>query len=123
MLLRIFVCVLTVGPCLCLEFSVSSLWDTVQQASTNAIDVSKNLLEATADSIQNVNYSKMYNDARWTFEVAQDSIGSNLESLKQYGSQSITKIANVTLTDKQKNQIFDLIDRIDQQLIKLQYTS
>ena len=69
MLLRIFVCVLIVGPCLGLDFSVSSLWDTVQEVSSSAIDVSKNLIQATADSIQNVNYSKMYNDAH-------DSVGS-----------------------------------------------
>ena len=110
-MLKIFVVVFIVTPSLGLEFSVSSLWDCVQQVSSSTIDVSKNLFEATADSIQNVNHTKIYNDE-------QKSIGSNLQSLKQYGSQSITQMANVTLTKRQKNQIFDLIDGNEQQLIE-----
>ena len=115
-MLQVFLFIWMTGQCVAFEWSVSSIWETVQEVSSDAIDASKNLMEMTANSLQNVEYRQMYYQAVSTLENTQEKIATNLDLLKQYGSQSITQIANLTFTDNQTNLIFNLIDGVEQEL-------
>ena len=96
------------------NFDVSSaIWDKMKQTSTNAINIALDstmeLVETTMDSIENIDYDKIYE----SYKNAKQSIKSNINSIKQIGSHSFQQLIDISLTNEQINEIQQLISKIE----------
>lgn len=108
---------LLTSQCIGTDLSASAMWENVQDVSSNAFAKSKKFVESAAITVENIDYNKIYKDAKSTLHNAQTKIANKFNNY-HFQFNSLTQIAGISLTNKQTKQISHLINRLDTELNK-----